>query len=263
MPSHIHLAIPRLHGRSLWFGSNFFMVNRAALPYAAGMRLDWVISTALAIALAGCCGSTHPKPPLGFEALFNGRNLEGWRGLPGDPPIMLKLTPMQREEAQIAADERMRDHWRATSRGILKFDGGGDNLCTVRDFSDFELLVDWRIPKGGDSGIYIRGNPQVQIWDNPAPDNGSGGLYNNKNHPSKPLVVADRPVDEWNTFRIHVVGDRVTVHLNDALVVDDTPMENFWDRGQPFPTSGPIELQAHGGPLEFRNVFVREIHAER
>lgn len=212
--------------------------------------------------LAGCCcfHASRVKAPEGFVALFNGCDLDGWRGLPGDLPAVMKMTPAQRDAAQDAADERMRDHWQVKKHGVLSFDGGGDNLCTVRDFGDFELLVDWRIPKGGDSGIYIRGNPQVQIWDNAT---GSGGLYNNKHHPSKPLLVADRPVGEWNTFRIRIVGDRVTVQLNGAMVVDDTPMENYWEPGKPFPATGSIELQAHGGPLEFRNVFAREIsHAE-
>lgn len=213
--------------------------------------------------LAGCCcfSAARPKPPEGFVALFNGRNLNGWRGLPDDPPAVMKMTPTQLDAAQDAANERMHDHWHVTKHGVLAFDGGGDNLCTIHQYADFELLVDWRIPKDGDSGIYIRGHPQVQIWDDSPPHVGSGGLYNNKHHPSTPLVVADKPIGEWNTFRIRIVGDRVNVELNDILVVDDTPMENYWERGQPFPATGSIELQAHGGPLEFRNVFVREIVA--
>ncbi len=222
-----------------------------------------VVLLAMMLQLDGCSclQASRVKPPAGFVALFNGRELDGWRGLPGDLPAVMNMTPTQRDAAQDAADERMRDHWHVKKHGVLWFDGEGDNLCTVGNYGDFELLVDWRIPRGGDSGIYIRGNPQVQIWDNPV---GSGGLYNNKHHPSKPLLVADKPIGEWNTFRIRIVGDRVTVHLNDALVVDETPMENYWEPGKPLPAIGSIELQAHGGPLEFRNVFVREIpHAER
>src|SRR5258705_11324533 len=108
----------------------------------------------------------------------------------------------------------MRQHWHVTPEGILTFDGKGDNLCTKRDYGDFELLVDWRIPKGGDSGIYLRGNPQVQIWDNPPPNAGSGGLYNDEKHPSRPLAIADHPPGEWNTFRIRLICDRARVHLN-------------------------------------------------
>ena len=211
---------------------------------------------ALAVAMSGCClFRDRVHTPKGFTPLFNGRDLAGWRGLPADPPAVERMNETQRIDAQRAADVRMREHWSVID-GVLTFDGRGDSLCTARDFADFELLVDWRIPAGGDSGIYIRGNPQVQIWDNPV---GSGGIYNNKRNPSTPLVVADKPVGQWNTFRITMVGDRITVHLNDALVVDDVQFENYWQRGQPLPASGSIELQAHGGPLEFRNIYIREI----
>jgi hypothetical protein len=116
--------------------------------------------------------------------------------------------------------------------------------------------VDWKIGKKGDSGIYLRGNPQVQIWDN---KEGSGGLYNNQKNPSKPLKFADRPVGQWNTFHIIMRGDKVTVHLNGVLVVDNTPLENYWQRGQPLPAVGPIELQHHGDPLWFKNIYIKEL----
>jgi hypothetical protein len=116
--------------------------------------------------------------------------------------------------------------------------------------------VDWKILPGGDSGVYLRGSPQVQIWQNPV---GSGGLYNNQKNPSKPLKVADRPVGEWNTFRIIMIGDKVTVYLNDELVVDNVTMENYWERDKPIYPTGQIELQNHGNNLYFKNIYIREI----
>jgi hypothetical protein len=156
----------------------------------------------------------------------------------------------------------MRSHWNVVE-GVLVFDGKGESLCTVKDYGDFELLVDWKIEKGGDSGIYLRGSPQVQIWDPANEDEGSGGLYNNKIGPSKPLEQADNPVGEWNTFRIRMAGERVTVYLNGVLVVDDVVMENYWERDKPIYPTGQIELQAHGGPLYFRNIYIREIPHEK
>jgi hypothetical protein len=194
------------------------------------------------------------KPPKGFVALFNGEDLRNWQGLI-ELPQRTKLAGEALRAEQARADELMRAHW-AVRDGILIYDGKGRSLQTARDYGNFELYVDWRIEKAGDSGIYLRGNPQVQIWDNPE---GSGGLYNNQMHPSKPLLVADRPVGEWNTFFIRMVGDRVSVRLNGKLVVDDVPLENYWERGKPLPTSGPIELQHHGSHLEFRNIFLREL----
>jgi hypothetical protein len=193
-----------------------------------------------------------------FVPLFDGRSLGGWKGLVADPPARAKMTPAELAKAQAEADERMRAHWKVVD-GVLVFDGKGESLCALGDHADFELLVDWKIEKGGDSGLYLRGSPQVQIWDAEANPAGSGGLYNNQKGPSQPLEKADHAVGEWNTFRIFMIGDRVSVYLNDRLVVDNTVLENYWERDKPIYPSGQVELQAHGNPLFFRNMFIREI----
>ena len=203
------------------------------------------------------------KPPEGFSRLFNGRDLTGWQGLVGTPPQRAKMTLQQWAAAQVKANEKMEAHWRAQD-GVLVFDGKGDNLCTAKNYADFELLVDWKIMEKGDSGIYLRGSPQVQIWDredlrgNPK-QVGSGGLYNNQKNPSNPLVLADHIVGEWNRFRILMVGEKVTVYLNNELVTHNVTLENYWERDQPIYANGAIELQNHGNTLYFKNVFVREI----
>jgi hypothetical protein len=194
----------------------------------------------------------------GFVPLFNGKDLSGWKGLVKDPPARAKLTPEALQREQKAADEGMRRHWQVIE-GTLVFDGKGHSLCTADDYADFELFVDWRIEPQGDSGVYLRGSPQVQIWDPGQWPEGSGGLYNNKIGPAKPLEAADNPVGEWNTFSIRMAGDRVTVHLNGALVVDDVVMENYWERDKPIYPAGQIELQAHSTPLYFKNIYIREL----
>jgi hypothetical protein len=118
------------------------------------------------------------------------------------------------------------------------------------------MWVDWKILPAGDSGIYVRGTPQVQIWDDPV---GSGGLYNNQTHPSKPLKKADNPVGQWNSMYIKMVGDRVTVKLNGELVTDNVVMENYWERDKAIYPTGQIELQNHGNPLYFKNIYLREL----
>jgi hypothetical protein len=207
------------------------------------------------------------SPPPGFVALFNGRDLAGWKGLlasPYDNPAKrATLSPEALRALQAKADERMRAHWRAED-GVLVFDGQGDSLCTARHYGDFELWVDWKIHEKGDSGIYLRGCPQVQIWDpadrGPNPQGlGSGGLYNNQKHPSAPLKLADNPIGQWNHFRILMIGERVHVYLNDELVVNNTVLENYWERDKPVYPTGPIELQNHGNTLYFKNIYVREI----
>ena len=201
---------------------------------------------------------TDNKPPAGFTALFNGKDLSGWQGLV-ELPERKKLSPGQYLMKRKEANDKYLPHW-TVENGILHYDGHGQSLQTARDYADFELRVDWKIPKKGDSGIYLRGNPQVQIWDNPV---GSGGLYNNKKHPSNPTKVADKPVGQWNRFRIIMHGDQVTVYLNDQLVVDKVPLENYWEQGKPLPASGPIELQHHGDELWFKNIYIKEFTSGR
>lgn len=208
-------------------------------------------------------------PPAGWVALFNGQDLTGWKGLVLNPRSRPTLTAAEWPERQKRADERMRKHWHVVD-GVLMFDGApfnqADNICTLKDYGNFEMLVDWKIEAGGDSGIYLRGSPQVQIWDTGEKSlwplggkMGSGALWNNENHERFPLIHADNPVGEWNTFHIRMVGDRVTVWLNGILVTDRVVMENYWDRSKPMYPTGSLELQNHNHPLYFRNIFVKEL----
>ncbi|MCB0655944.1 MAG: DUF1080 domain-containing protein [Saprospiraceae bacterium] len=200
-----------------------------------------------------------------YESIFNGVDLTGWQGWVADPHTLRQLTTLEKQARQQEADIRMRQHWNVKD-GTIQFSGEGANLVTKKTYQDFELQLDWRITKDGDSGIYLRGYPQVQIWDTSRVEVGaqvgSGGLYNNQKGFSTPLVVADRPVGSWNHFNIRMVGDRVTVYLNDRLVVHNVSLENYWDRNLPILAEGPIELQAHGTDLAFRNLIVKELTPE-
>ncbi|MDN5201779.1 DUF1080 domain-containing protein [Fulvivirgaceae bacterium BMA10] len=198
----------------------------------------------------------------GFVSMFNGKDLTGWKGLVGNPISRAKLSAKELAKKQEEADKKMHENW-SVKDGEIVFSGHGANLCSTKDYGDFEMLVDWRISEGGDSGIYLRGSPQIQIWDTSRVEVGaqvgSGGLYNNQSNRSTPLKVTDNPINEWNTFRIKMVGEKVTVYSNGELVVDNVTLENYWDRKQPIFPTGAIELQAHGTDLAFRNIYVREI----
>jgi 3-keto-disaccharide hydrolase len=225
------------------------------------MRCKTLISIVVVVFLAQCAHAADNTPPEGFKEQFNGKDLTGWKGLVANPAQRAKMTPSELAEKQKSADERMRAHW-SVKDGVIVFDGKGDNLCTERDYGDFEMFVDWKIQKAGDSGIYVRGTPQIQIWDPDAETQnavGSGGLFNNQKNPSKPSKRADKPIGEWNTFRIRIVGEKVTVWLNDELVVDNVTMENYWERAKPLYATGQIELQNHGNPLYFKNIYIKEL----
>lgn len=197
----------------------------------------------------------------GFVSMFNGKDLTGWKGLVADPIKRAKMHPDTLKKKQAVADVKMREGW-SVKDGVLWFNGHGDNLASTKKYGDIEMFVDWKIEPSGDAGIYLRGTPQVQIWDTTRRDVGaevgSGGLYNNTKNPSKPLALADNAIGEWNTFRIIQKGDRVTVYLNGVLVVDNVILENYWDRKQPIFAEEQLELQAHGTNVYYRNIYVRE-----
>ena len=223
-----------------------------------------LVATAASVAVA-----QPAVAPAGWTALFNGRDLAGWRGRPHfDPAKEAQGTPEERTKRQAEWDADMRQHWKVEN-GVIVSDGHGVFLTTDRDFGDFELVLEWMLPAScADSGIYLRGNPQVQIWD-PACERdfkhgcekGSGGLWNNPADAAGkwPLVKADKPIGEWNTTRITMKGDRVTVVLNGQVVVNDAPLANYFQKGQPLPARGPIQIQTHGAPMHVRNVFVCDL----
>ncbi len=208
-------------------------------------------------------------PPTGFSALFDGRSLDGWWGCSTEDPRAWQSLPA---EVLAAKKQESRDdvaaHWSVDS-GVLVNDGEGLYLTTDRDLEDFELRLEYRTVAGADSGIYLRGCPQVQIWDTTEAGgkwdigarSGSGGLWNNSPAVAgkEPLVHADAPFGEWNRVRVTMVGERVSVWLNDRHVVDHARMENYFDRNLPIPRRGPIQLQTHGGEIRWRRVWLREI----
>lgn len=261
-------------------------------------------------ALSSLARAAENSPPKGFTALFNGKDLAGWYGWGTKNPTELwAMTPDQLAEYKRksvegglpvgkAGPEHIKAHW-SVANGELINDGKGLYLTSDKDYGDFELMVDYKALPDGDSGIYLRGIPQVQIWDTTkgdprglGQDKGSGGLWNNsKGAPGKdPSKKMDRPFGEWNRFHIRMVGERVTVIFNGEKVVDDAVLENYFANQKagyvafaapsakaepkkeqklangfmrdPAFRKGPIQLQTHGSEIRWRNVFIREIGAD-
>jgi len=219
------------------------------------------------------------KIPDGFTSLFNGRDFTFWKVPVGDNGHWKIVNGVIDYDAESEAEK-------------------DKNLWTEKKYKDFILYVDFRIkatpyknpnvplilPSGlhkrdengkeitmvvpdSDSGILLRGNSksQVNIWCWPT---GCGEVYGYRMDEAMPAEVrravtpktnADHNIGEWNTFRIKMVGDRVTVCLNGKLVVDNVIMENYWDSSKPIFPSGQIELQSNGNALCFRNIFVKEL----
>lgn len=240
------------------------------------MRYAVLMSTVLTVSAvpggSAFSEETHNVPPEGFTALFNGKDLEGWRGLPHFSPY--KLAEMSEEERAELWKKNWEDvlkHW-TVEDGELVNDGHGVYLTTEKEYTNYEFWIDYKTVAKADSGIYLKFTPQVQIWDYTeeggkwkiGADKGSGGLWNNSKGAAgkDPLVLADKPFGEWNRFRIKQLGARTWVWLNGQLVVDGAIMENYWNRAIPLMPSGSIQLQTHGGEIRWRNIFIRELPAK-
>jgi hypothetical protein len=237
-------------------------------------------SVLVPLALLCACSLVPPSPTLSpswqQQPLWNGVDLSGWHGQRHFDPYKIDAMSAQEKQKLRAEDDATLTHWKCEN-GELVNDGEGAYLTTDRDYGDVDLRLDYKTVAKADSGIYLRGTPQVQIWDtteaggkhNLGADKGSGGLWNNDAKGSwsgaqnarMPLVLADKPFGEWNSVRILQVGERTSVWLNGALVVDWAVMENFWNRKIPLRARGPIQLQTHGGEIRFRNVTVHELTA--
>lgn len=206
--------------------------------------------------------------PAGFTSLFNGKDLAGWHGY--NPHSVTKLTGEKKDAMLKKMREDFAQHW-SVKDGEIYNPGTGPYATTDQEYGDFELTLEYNMSPKGDSGVYLRGAPQVQIWD-PTDEKafkhgaqlGSGALWNNSpGKPGKdPLVLADKPAGEWNTLRVVMVGARVSVWLNGKQTVDHATMENYYDRKSALAAKGPICLQTHGAPIRWRNVAIREIAGE-
>jgi hypothetical protein len=295
-----YLNRPTSHGNSV--------VQRLATLTALTAAVGVMFLTTLLPAQAQSASEESDLTPL-----FNGTDLSGWYGWSTrDPQELWAMSAEERAEYKrksvegglLNADgepskDNINAHWRVENAELVN-DGHGLYLTTDKDYGDFQLQLEYKALPLGDSGVYLRGTPQVQIWDPDAPDPnglgnayGSGGLWNNrKGAPGKfPLKKMDKPLGEWNSMDITMIGEQVTVIFNGEKVVDRAPLENFFanqksgylaygkpkegdtDKDKPklpngfmidpvYP-KGPIQLQTHGSEIRWRNISLREISAEQ
>ncbi len=234
-------------------------------------RISLLSSVAAALFFTLSASPTSAEAPEGFRALFNGKDLTGWHGMPHFDPRKLDEMSAEEKEKQVSdwtADSKK--HWSVENEELVN-DGEGAYLATDQEFTDYEFLIDYKTVARADSGIYLKANPQVQIWDytdeakfSLGSNKGSGGLWNNSPGAAgkDPAEFADKPFGEWNHFRIRQIGARTSVWLNEKMVVDNAIMENYFDRPAPLFVKGPISLQTHGGEIRWKNIYVREIPAE-
>ena len=244
------------------------------LPFAMQTLARFLFTVCLTLALGGMSSFADQAPPLGpgFEPIFDGQTLEGWHAMPHKNPIEFAAMDdaAQKEQLEQWWSEAS-EHW-SVEDGTIVNDGEGPFLVSDEEFEDYELYLEYKTVPLADSGIYLKGTPQVQIWDVQNTSQfrhknyvGSGGLWNNSPGAKgkDPLMMADRPIGQWNTVLVRQVGARTTVILNGRTVVDHARMENYWDRDSPLFRSGPIALQTHGGEIRWRRLAVRRLSPEQ
>lgn len=141
--------------------------------------------------------------------------------------------------------------------GVLKSPKSGSNLFTDGKYNDFKLHVEFRVPKGSNSGIYLRGRYEVQIVDSKGeqPDDGLfAGIYGFLT----PNEMAAKDASEWQTYDITLIGRTVSVVANGKAVITSTLIPGITGgaidskEGEP----GPIMIQGDHGPIEFRNISI-------
>ena len=135
-------------------------------------RIVGIVAALTCTATLAAAPQSPKKPPKGFTSLFNGKDLSGWRGRqPNYNPVEeSKLSPDEHKTKQADWNTQRDAHWKVdTAKQEIVSDGQSPHLATAKDYADFEFYVDWlMVNHNGDSGIYLRGYPQVQVWD---PDN--------------------------------------------------------------------------------------------
>jgi len=182
------------------------------------------------------------KPEDGWAQLFNGKDLSGWKTLPGRRGIESSWT---------------------VEKGVLANPRRSVNIRTEKTFTNFKLHIEFKVNAGGNSGVYARGRKEVQIRDSfGIADNklkhwDCGGIYS-KHAPSTNACEAP---GEWQTFDIEVVGDTITVALNGKTVVDHKEVKQPTggqldnDVGKP----GPLMLQGDHAPVWYRNIWIKPL----
>jgi len=210
------------------------------------MRKTLVLTFVAAVMFVASALASDNAPPEGFTALFNGKDFTGWSAKQG-------------KDETDAEKAKWQENWKVEN-GVIKFDGKGPHLWTANKYGDFILMVDWRFPERGDSGIYLRGQAksQVNIWCTPMGSGEVWGYRTDQNQPEEvrkaatPIKNADKPVGEWNSFVITMKGDRLTVELNGEVVIDNAQLPSV-------PPEGEIALQRHGNPIDFKNIFIKKL----
>jgi len=157
-------------------------------------------------------------------------------------------------------DANHRDGW-TLKDGVLANKAPSIDLVHEKNFKDFDLHVEFRYPKGQNSGVYLRGIYEVQVEDTygrEVYDKMCGSIYGQK----APSVNAARAAGEWQTFDIHLAGNKVTVIHNDKKVIEDFELKG--PTGGALPNikhgePGPLRLQGDHGDVEYRNIRIRPL----
>ena len=171
-------------------------------------------------------------------AIFNGKNLDGWETIGRE-------------------DRTKKESQWIVENGIMKSPKSGANIRTTKTFDDFKLHVEFRVPEGSNSGVYLRGRYEAQITDGYGLEPSLidlGGIYGFV----KPLELPAKKAGEWQSYDITLVGRIVTMMLNGKTVIykNEIPGITGGAIDSNESETGPIMFQGDHGPIEFRNITI-------
>lgn len=183
----------------------------------------------------------------GWIQLFNGKDLTGWKFRGGTNTSW---------EVQDGVLANLREKDGQKRRGV--------DIYTEQTFRDFQLHIEFKVPKGGNSGVYLRGRKEIQVLDSYGKEKvgpgDCGGLYGK----GAPLVNACKPAGEWNSFDVTIVGDVITVYLNGKLIQDKVELKGCTggaldgDDTKP----GPLMLQGDHTTVWYRNIWIKPLPSQ-
>ncbi len=177
---------------------------------------------------------------------------ETWAAVALNPVEKAAMKAKKIKKAEALAAETAAKVWTVTETGIAYAGGEAATLGSGKNYENFELMFEW---KGeGKAGLGVRSIPQIDLGGEK-----SGALSGNVEGKNAPAKVADNAAGEWNTVYVKVVNDRVTVNVNGVETAANVILENVFDRNVPAFVEGQLMLIGEGSPIEFREIYMREL----
>lgn len=224
------------HREDVWLSAAYQDHVLGGIKYALGLEKgnDAAVSTDYSI--------SREEKREGFKPLFNGTNLDGWK--------------LRNKDGKAS--------WSVQNGNLVNSfgkDEHGTDLVSAEKFKDFVIRYEYQVPKGSNSGLYLRGRHEIQITDDGDRKAGApgsnGGLYNT----AAPVILASRKAGDWQEVEARIEKNLVTVYLNGVKIHDKVVADKATggELDANLNDAGPIMLQGDHGAVAFRNIRIKKL----